>query len=160
VLRIEGSTSLSTDDPDVAAPEEPDYNLVREPESLRILVDDTGVVGFDWTNPSAVGDVMSEHVPLIPFEDVVQKAKDNMFYKNYTAYGSTAEIKITSINLGMMRIMRKDKPGEFLMVPVWDFIGNHRDIIEGSDDWLPFGDQSYVTINAIDGSWINRDWGY
>jgi hypothetical protein len=60
----------------------------------------------------------------------------------------------------MMRIMRKDKPGEYLMVPVWDFIGNNSSGLAGHEDWLPFGDQSYVTINAIDRSMINRDWGY
>ena len=61
----------------------------------------------------------------------------------------------------MMRIMRQDKPGEYLMVPVWDFIGNRETIYDGqSQGWLPFGDQSYVTINAIDGSVVHRDWGY
>lgn len=158
---IASSVQLDTDDPNVPARPEPEYDIRVEPESLTVLVDDTGIVEFNWSNPSEIGATMSEHVTLKPFEDVVKRAKDNMFYKNYTAYGSKAEIKITSIRLSLMRIMRKDKPGQFMMVPVWDFIGNHRDIGEGGrQDWLPFGEGSYVTINAIDGSSINRDWGY
>lgn len=157
---IEGSTPFGTDDPNVPAPQEPDYNLVRDPEKLEILVDDTGIVGFQWTNPTQEVEVLSEHVTLLPFEDVMQRAKENIFFKNYTAYGSTSDIKITSIKLGMMRIARKDKPGEYLMVPVWDFIGNRTSGLAGHEDWLPFGGQSFVTINAIDGSMIHRDWGY
>ena len=157
---IEGSTRADTDDPNVPAPEEPDYNLVSEPERLEISVDDTGIVGFEWVNPLEEIAVLSEHVTLLPFEKIVQRAKDNMFYKNYTAYGSTATIEITAIKLGMMRITRKDSPGEYLLMPVWDFMGNQMTCVEGYEDWLPFGDQSYVTINAIDGSNIHREWGY
>lgn len=157
---IQPSTPLDTDDPEAFVPEEPDYNLVREPEKLEILVDDTGIVQFNWVNPTEEIGVLSEHAALMPFHDVLQKAKDNMFYKNYTAYGSSAEIVIWTIKLGMMRIMRKDKPDEYLLVPVWDFIGNHKDIIGNKDEWLPFGAESFVTINAIDGSNINRGWGY
>jgi len=84
-----------------------------------------------------------------------------MFYKNYTAYGSKAEIGINTIKLGMMRVMKKNEPGKYLYVPVWDFLGNRTDMDEtGRTHALPFGDQSYATINAIDGSFINRDWGY
>ena len=61
----------------------------------------------------------------------------------------------------MMRIMRKNKLGEYLTVPVWDFIGIHQNLREGAEPYTsPSGDQSYVTINAIDGSSIRRDWGY
>jgi hypothetical protein len=160
VNNIEASTALSTDDPNAPVPEEPDYNLVSDPERLEILVDDTGIVGFQWADPSREAGVLSSHVTLMPFEEIVKRAKDNIFFKNYTSYGSKSEIKITTIKLGMMRIVRKDKPGEYLVVPVWDFIGNRSGGFAGHEDWLPFGDQSFVTINAIDGSMIHRDWGY
>jgi len=157
---IAASVQLDTDDPNVPARPEPEYDIRVDPERLEILVDDTGIVEFDWSCPLEIGAVKSEHVTLMPFSDIVQKAKDNIFFKNYTAYDSKAEIKITSIRLSLMRIMQKDKPGEYLVVPVWDFIGNQRDIVGGNGEWSTFGDRSYVTINAIDGSSINRDWGY
>ena len=125
-----------------------------------IWVDDTGIVRFEWTNPAEITSVLSEHVTLMPFDQVVARAKDNMFYKVYTAYDSQENIKISDVTLSMMRVMKKDAPDTFMMVPVWDFIGTSTSIFEGESYESSFGDQSYVTINAIDGSWISRDWGY
>ncbi len=161
VASIEPSVELSTDDPNVTYQEQPDYEYIADPEYLLIYVDDTGIVQFIWSNPIEITSVMSAQVTLTPFEDIVKHAKDNMFFKVYTAYDDKVEISITSIRLSMMRIMRKDSPGESLLVPVWDFIGNTRDITDDqTGEWSSFKDQSFVTINAIDGSNINRDWGY
>jgi len=160
VTNVQASVSLSTDDPDVPDYPESEYTRVYDPERLTVYVDDTGVVEFYWYHPDEEESVLSQNVGLKQFDEIVQKAKDNIFFKNYTAYGSECHIHITSIELGMMRVMKKDAPGEYMMIPVWDFIGNHEHIMDGESHWLPFGDQSYVTINAIDGSHINRDWGY
>lgn len=161
ILNISASTQMDTDDPSVPAPAQPEYDYRADPERLTIYVDDSGVVRFEWRNQTQITSALNENVTLLPFEEIVEKAKNNIFYKNYTAYGSKTDIKISSIRLSMMRIMRKDKLGEYLIVPVWDFIGIHQDIMEGAEPYAwPFGDQSYVTINAIDGSNIRRDWGY
>ncbi len=157
---IKASTRLDTDDPAVPAAEEPEFNCTIGPEAIEILVDDTGIAEFMWANPSKVERILSEHVALMPFADVVRRAKDNIFYKNYTAYGSTAQINITSIRLSMMRIMQKDRPGRFLMVPVWDFMGYVEYSFSEGEQHTPEYYTSYVTINAIDGSNINRNWGY
>lgn len=159
VSRVTSSVQMDTDDPNVTQ-NEPVYSEAAPAECMEIVVDDTGIVYFSWSDPSEEEEILSESVTLMPFNEIVQKAKDNMFFKNYTAYGSECHIHITSIELGMMRVMKKDAPGEYMMIPVWDFIGNHEHIMDGESHWLPFGDQSYVTINAIDGSSINRDGGY
>ena len=161
VLLIDAATQLSTDDPNVVYPEEPEYNSAADQEKLYIYVDDTGIVRFQWTNPSEATSVMSANVTLKSFDEIMEQAKKNMFYKVYTDRGTTVNVQINSVRLSMMRIMRKDKPGEYMMVPVWDFLGNREAFYDGeSQGWLPFGDQSYATINAIDGSSINREWGY
>ena len=160
VTRIDAATPNSGDDPTMEAPKEPEYTEVVRPEWLFIQVDDTGIVDMQWTGPFEEDEVLSENVTLLPFDEIVQKAKDNMFFQGYSASNCTAHVHITRIELGMMRIMRKDKPGAYMMVPVWDFIGNREETVYGETDWLGFGDQSYVTINAIDGSHINREWGY
>lgn len=160
VTNVEASVSLGTDDPDVSDYPEAEYTKVYDSERLTVYVDDTGVVELYWYHPDEEESVLSQNVELKPFNEIIKKAKDNIFFKNYTAYGSKCNIYITCIKLGMMRIMSKDAPGEYMMVPVWDFIGNHEHIMDGESHWLDFGDQSYVTINAIDGSHINRDWGY
>ena len=141
-------------------PKEPEYADVVRPEWLFIQVDDTGIVDMQWTAPFEEDGVLSQNVTLLSFKEIVQKAKDNMFFQGYSASNCTAHVHITRIELGMMRIMRKNRPGAYMMVPVWDFIGNREQTVYGETEWLPFGDQSYVTINAIDGSHINREWGY
>lgn len=161
VSLIDSSVPLDSDDPNVTAHQEPEYTNIPDPEYICVYVDDTGIVRFEWYYPSAVTSMLSEQVTLLPFDDIAARAKENIFYKNYTAYDSTADIYITNIQLNLMRIMRKDKPGEYMLVPVWDFIGNVKQSFEGEEPKLSsFTNRSYVTINAIDGSWINRDWGY
>ena len=150
IENLEASVQTESDDPNVVLVE-PQYNYIVEPESITIYVDDTGIARFEWKNYADITSVLSQNVTLMPFEDVLDYAKSNIFYKNYTAYGTKANIQIDKISLNMMRIMKKDSQGEFLFVPVWDFIGNQGDL---------FGNRSFVTINAIDGSSINRDWGY
>lgn len=161
VLLVNTSVPLDSDDPNAPAHQEPEYTSISDPEHIDVYVDDTGIVRFDWFEPTDISSILSDQVTLLPFEDIAERAKNNIFYKNYTAYGSTADITIIRIELNMMRIMRKDKPGEYLIVPVWDFIG---DVQKSTDSELsrqsPPEEMSFVTINAIDGSWINRSWGY
>ncbi len=161
VTFIRESTANEGDDPSIPKAEEPDYDHVFEAERLAIFVDDTGIANLQWDNPVQEESILSGHVNLKSFTEIITKAKDYMFYRTYSDSMTKANIHITSIKLGMMRITQKDKPGEFLMIPVWDFIGNREQIIGGGQsEWLPFGDESYVTVNAIDGSFIHRDWGY
>jgi hypothetical protein len=47
-----------------------------------------------------------------------------------------------------------DSNDEYMAIPVWDFIN------EGSGEYNSGRASTYLTINAIDGSVINRDLGY
>ncbi len=161
ILLIDSSVPLSSDDPNAPAHREPDYTCIAAPEHIYVYVDDTGIVRFEWYEPTELNSILSNSVTMQPFDDILQRAKENIFYKNYTAYGSTAHIVISRIELNLMRIMRKDKPGEYLIVPVWDFVGYKEDEhIKADPQAYTYVNSSFVTINAIDGSWVNRDWGY
>ena len=65
-------------------------------------------------------------------------------------------IKIEQIKLGMMRCRLSES--RYVYLPVWDFIG---DCTYKIDD-IPDGEYnvSFLTINAIDGSIIDRVAGY
>ena len=156
VTRIDAFSEGMTSDPNVPQPIKPHYNITVPQEYLQIKLDDTGIVGFEWRNPDQQTALLSQKVGLVKFNQNIQTAKDNIFNKRYTAYNSKANIKITSIKLGMMRIMEKDQLMKFMDVPVWDFIGSLE--LDGKPDL--FGEQSFATVNAIDGSFINREWGY
>ena len=69
------------------------------------------------------------------------------------------EISIEKIVLGMMVVGEKDNSEGMLAIPVWDFIGTQ------TVDYLVGGLEtasgvSFMTINAIDGSIIDRSLGY
>ncbi|MCL2671740.1 MAG: DUF6034 family protein [Clostridiales bacterium] len=89
-------------------------------------------------------------------------------------------IVITEIRLGYMRVLRQGTEGEYLMIPIWDFCGYDTAKLADPNDfenlWItldengefnmndPFlmwgNSQSYLTINAIDGSIIDRHSGF
>lgn len=76
----------------------------------------------------------------------------------------TCTYKIDRVTLGLSRIAVKDKPDEFMIVPVWDFFGTAAVEYTPESGYAGFtttdASKSFLTINAIDGSIINRSYGY
>ena len=79
-------------------------------------------------------------------------------------------IVIDNVELGLMRIIQSNS-SEYLLVPVWNFFGYIvYEYKENSDSSYVLDDEnkvmfdgyrhSYLTINAIDGSIIDRSIGY
>jgi hypothetical protein len=58
-----------------------------------------------------------------------------------------------------MKIDEKDNIGADLVIPVWDFVGTQNIVFDGNK-YGGNADYTYLTVNAIDGTIINRDWGY
>ena len=60
-----------------------------------------------------------------------------------------------------MRVMEKGNVMEGTMVPVWDFFGRET-VTQGDDEVYTYGGSfdSWLTINALDGTIIDRDLGY
>ena len=82
---------------------------------------------------------------------------------SYEQSYSDIRVQIMEIRLGYMYTLQKNTPGEYVLTPVWDFVGtveyrrqkNGKITAESSE---PF--KSRLTINAIDGTVIDRDYGY
>jgi len=123
-------------------------------EKMAISISDKGVTGFEWNTPMQVDRLTNENVALMPFSDV-EKAARNMLKKNpdqitrrYSGQPlPELEIPIGRITLGLMRIREKDRPGAYRLVPVWDF-------------YHPDSTYCLLTLNAVDGSVIDRNLGY
>ena len=60
--------------------------------------------------------------------------------------GQVRTIEIERIELGLMRVLEPDSLDTGVVVPVWDFYGK--------------SGETYITINAVDGSIIDRRVGY
>jgi hypothetical protein len=142
---------------------DPSYVYPWAAEEIEVMVNNNGIVSFQWDNPSTISDTVNQNVAILPWEDIKERAVQQFRIKNIGQYISGADqeklsVKIDNITLGMMHIAKKDNQNEFMYIPVWDFFGKH---IYGSDSYsLSERAYSILTVNAIDGSIIDRGLGY
>jgi hypothetical protein len=85
-----------------------------------------------------------------------------MVLVNYSYYeGGTLQLNVNSVQLGLMRITESNNRDSGVLIPVWNFMGSITIIRE--DEKPAFWEQtsnSLLTINAVDGSIIDRGLGY
>ncbi len=126
-------------------------------ERVMFIIDDTGIVEFLWESPYEVREQVMENTKLMPFEDI-EAIFSRMILVTHAQYDTGVKLafNIDRVQLGMMRIQDKNSPATGLIVPVWDFFGTMT--LDGQD--LPTERISYLTVNAIDGSIIDRRQGY
>ncbi len=132
-------------------------------ESIVIMVNDTGIVGFYYNAPIEITETVVEESQLMTFEDVKGTFEETVAiaYGEYEyAYGDYVyNIDVTNV---VLRYARISGPNDFdagYLVPVWDFEGTI-DIQDGEDLLEDNLSQSVLTINAIDGSVIDHTLGY
>lgn len=128
-------------------------------EDIAIFVDDDGIVGFDYLVPLEVTDTVVEKSTLKNFDEIKDIFEQmivtmNAVNEEDASYGDVT-IDIDSVKLRYTRISEKDSFDTGLLVPVWDFIGTKTD---------QYGYEVHgailMSINAIDGSVIDRNLGY
>lgn len=128
-------------------------------EDVVVFVDDDGIVGFDYLVPLEVTDTVVEKSTLKNFDEVKdifeQMAITMNAVNSEEASDGNVTIDIDSVKLRYTRISEKDSFDTGLLVPVWDFIGT-------KTDQYGYEVQNAVimSINAIDGSVIDRSLGY
>ena len=154
-------------------------------ERIMVSMDKEGVKGFYWQGPCEVEELLKENVSMLSFEKTMDVFKQMIFIKNtawstmidntITVDGQTgsiekAAVSVNRITLGLSRVQSGN---QFYLIPVWDFYGTV-DFMTGSGksvaeikglegaDAASFREslKSMLTINAIDGSIIDRGLGY
>lgn len=145
---------------DRGAFEGPQYYM----EHLSISVDESGVIAFDWSNITQQTEVLDDDVSIISFDKVIEIFEDNIFQKVYRKQKDLGlEVVIDKITLSLYPVKMKGSDS-FVTVPVWDFRGYcYAKNDEDSEDTLIEANRwfdSYLTINAIDGSIVDRLLGY
>lgn len=130
------------------------YNEPWPYETLTYYVNDDGIVGMRWEAPYSILENVTEDSSLIPFSEV-EKIFEKMIAVKYA--NTQSIIAIENIRFGYARVAEQNQSGSALLVPAWDFFGTISDFngISRSD----YG-TSLITINAIDGSIIDRGLGY
>ncbi len=135
-------------------------------EVCDIIVSENGVEQFNLLDPYVIGDVQTENVKLMNFDDIIGIYEEMMELSNASIgeYESKRIYYINRIELGYTRIYDpKSDNKSGVLVPVWDFFGGvHAESRDGyiSNEKGVGSQQSYMTINAVDGTVINRGLGY
>lgn len=157
----------------------PDY------ERIMVIVDDSGIANVFWKGNTAIGDKVNGNVALLPFETVAARAMEQSKVqyaylidaeraKYETVKTDRIELSVGKAQLGYMRVRAKDA-ADYMIVPVWDFYGksvthyNQEDVealnaknghrMDASSE-TDYAYRAILTINAIDGSVIERNLGY
>lgn len=129
-----------------------------------------------WVETFSVGktevqvDADYEKIPMKSLPEIQERFRQHMelewAYDTDSAIKSST-LKIERVTLGMMRTILKDGDGSHVMLPVWDFFGSLKEVYP--DGILASGrtsikselsTSSFLTINAVDGSIVNRNLGY
>ena len=142
---------------------ESEYGYVSGTGEVSILVADDGVLGFIYKNPYDVGAVVEKDVTLMPFEEIwdiftnisllsIQHLEANEgLEKN--------EAEVAEVRFGYMSVLQAD--GSYRYIPVWDFYAYR--ILDGHGGYGGTPNKglwTFLTINAIDGTIIDRRLGY
>ncbi len=139
---------------------EPDYNWNPPQETLFAVVQEGIVTQLLWQYPCEIVSMDNANVSLLSFDDIMKIFQKQIFMNVYLDAGYPETMHITNIRLSYMR-MRKPDSKDYYLLPVWDFLGYCTD--EDVDDLMSrswYENQSFLTINAIDGSIIDRNVGY
>lgn len=138
------------------------YRIIYPYESLRLVVDSQGLVDGRYESPYVLSDPIETDVELLTFDQVLE-ITENILPLTFTWLEDTYHIKveIDRISFGYTRLDFKDDMYRYKLVPVWDFFGTYYYYRDGelvgsyTDDY-----NSLLTINAIDGTVIDRRYGY
>jgi predicted small secreted protein len=131
-------------------------------EQVQFIIDDTGIIQFIWQSPYETVETVTQSSMVKSFDEIEGIFSKMILITN--AYQGDDEVRlsiaVTKAQFGLMRVAVKNDNDSFLLIPVWDFFGTTTVEASGGTG----GDQniylSRLTINAIDGSVIDRSLGY
>lgn len=124
-------------------------------EAVVIAVNDNGIVDFRYLTPLSVDETVVEKTGIKSFQDIKDTFEQMVVIENAVeGEDGTVSIEVTDVKLVYTRISEKDSFDTGLVVPVWDFEGRITDEY-GRDET-----GNILSINAIDGTVINRSLGY
>lgn len=135
---------------------------------ISLIVDDEGVCYLSYNNPYDLGPLIKENVDLLPFDQIMDIFSKvgllSIQYLEREADLKENTMDVYKIQFGYMAVRQPDNINAYYYVPVWDFYG-HRVLwgtggyAHGKDGRIIWGD-SVLTINAINGTVIDRSLGY
>ncbi|MGE5493681.1 MAG: DUF6034 family protein [Burkholderiales bacterium] len=133
-------------------------------EAMTLIINDSGIVGMKWEAPYRLKETVTESAAMLPFDNIKNVFEKmiivgNSYYKEYDG-----EININEVRLGLARITAQNDLKSGLLIPVWDFFGtvttHYQEGGQSKQHTVSDTGLSLLTINAIDGTVIDRSLGY
>lgn len=136
-------------------------------EIVEIRVNDNGIVGFDYNSPIEIVETVVDKSNMKKFEEM-KKTFEKMSvitHANDNTNGGTlyTNIEVKRVILGYVMISEENNFDTGLLVPGWDFVGLTIPGYMEDNQFLPMKEKEYgsvLTINAIDGTVIDKTLGY
>ncbi len=122
-------------------------------EAVVVAVNDNGIVDFRYLTPLSVDETVVEKTGIKSFQDIKDTFEQMVVIENAVEEGNVL-IEVTDVKLVYTRISEKDSFDTGLVVPVWDFEGRI------TSEYGREEAGNILSINAIDGTVINRRLGY
>ncbi len=137
-------------------------------ERICIRVSTKGIIAFEWYNPYEEPELVTQQAELLDFGTVSQIFEKMIMVRNSdmakinqgNGCDDIRKLNVDSVNFTLMRVREKGSLSEGTIVPVWDFWGTEK--------WYEADKEAYggtrymplLTVNALDGSIIDRELGY
>ena len=130
------------------------------------------IVFFKWYSPQEKPELISEKAKLLPFLEISSCFPDLIMTKNrelseinaINGFDVYTEVRVDKVELNFMRIRDKYNFEEGIYIPVWDFWGTTSSYTEDEDHFyinnMEPQHEIVLTINALDGTIVDRELGY
>ncbi len=128
-------------------------------EHIAFYVNQDGLMKADIRNLYEVEKPLLDNVELLSFPEIIEIFGEMMPIRYREG---TDKITIDRITLGYTKIYDPGMDGTVgLLVPAWDFYGIWERIPDDGEPYvLDYSTRSLLTINAADGTVIDREYGY
>lgn len=127
-------------------------------EAVEVRVNDEGIIGFDYNAPIEITETVAERSGLKSFDEAKEIFEKMVLLTNAKNENDKTTIRVDRVILGYAVISEADRFDGGLLVPVWDFMGTVT--IQRGETWSSEEYTSVMTVNAVDGSIIDRTLGY
>ena len=135
---------------------------------ITLIVDDEGVCYISYHNPYDVGETIQTDCELLPFSQIMDIfSKVGLLSIQYLEHYEELQentMEVYEIRFGYMAVRQPDNVDAYYYTPVWDFYARRTLFGTGGyshgKDSDPIWGVAELTINAVDGTIIDRAYGY
>ena len=142
------------------------YSRTWDYEKCFVIVSNRGIEYVGYMNPLECGAQLAPSCELLPFDDIAAVAQSVMPIQYDAEYSlpvyASVELRIDRVALGYMRVKVQHAEDAYQLIPVWDFFGTV-EAVDTSGQRFPLEtspNNSVFTVNAMDGTVIDRAYGY